>query len=177
MRTEPHHEFCSARFTERCSGAKHGEREAGDDVNVEPRAGRGQGRRRREEREREGGSVRCSITLVSAVRSGRSGVERSSDSVLRGPQYYSRARTTRPDRATRSGTDPPLPAEKTETFYSLTYFFFYPQLPLQPKQRVMPSINMKLEMVTIIACEVDTEVFTSDKMQVRCSVLSFVKLK
>lgn len=26
---------------------------------------------------------------------------------------------------------------------------------------------MKLEMVTIIACEVDTEVFTSDKMQVR----------
>lgn len=30
----------------------------------------------------------------------------------------------------------------------------------------MPSINMKLEMVTIIACEVDTEVFTSDKMQV-----------
>lgn len=55
MRTEPHHEFCSARFAERCSGAKHGEREAGDDVNVEPRAGRGQGRRRREEREREGG--------------------------------------------------------------------------------------------------------------------------
>lgn len=40
MRTEPHHEFCSARFAERCSGAKHGEREAGDDVNVEPRAGR-----------------------------------------------------------------------------------------------------------------------------------------
>lgn len=33
--------------------------------------------------------------------------------------------------------------------------------------RGMPSINMKLEMVTIIACEVDTEVFTSDKMQVR----------
>lgn len=33
----------------------------------------------------------------------------------------------------------------------------------------MPSINMKLEMVTIIACEVDTEVFTSDKMQVRFS--------
>lgn len=31
----------------------------------------------------------------------------------------------------------------------------------------MPSINMKLEMVTIIACEVDIEVFTSDKMQVR----------
>ncbi|MEQ2316068.1 hypothetical protein AMECASPLE_028918 [Ameca splendens] len=31
----------------------------------------------------------------------------------------------------------------------------------------MPSINMKLEMVTIIACEVDTEVFTSDKMQTR----------
>ncbi|KAF7658732.1 hypothetical protein LDENG_00008600 [Lucifuga dentata] len=31
----------------------------------------------------------------------------------------------------------------------------------------MPSINMKLEMVTIIACEVDTEVFTSDKMQER----------
>lgn len=31
----------------------------------------------------------------------------------------------------------------------------------------MPSINMKLEMVTIIACEVDAEVFTSDKMQVR----------
>lgn len=126
--------------------------------------------------------MRCSITLVSAVRSGRSGVERSSDSVLRGPQYYSRARTTRPDRATRSGTDPPHPAEKTETFYSHTYlflllfFFFYPQLPLQPKQRVMPSINMKLEMVTIIACEVDTEVFTSDKMQVRCSVSSFVKL-
>lgn len=125
MRTEPHHEFCSARFTERCSGAKHGEREAGDDVNVEPRAGRGQGRRRREEREREGGSVRCSITLVSAVRSERSGAERSSDSVLRGPQHYSRARTTRPDRATRSGTDPPHPAEKTETFYSLTYFFFF----------------------------------------------------
>lgn len=34
----------------------------------------------------------------------------------------------------------------------------------------MPSINMKLEMVTIIACEVDTEVFTSDKMQVRSSL-------
>lgn len=34
----------------------------------------------------------------------------------------------------------------------------------------MPSINMKLEMVTIIACEVDTEVFTSDKMQVRASL-------
>jgi len=31
----------------------------------------------------------------------------------------------------------------------------------------MPSINMKLEIVTIIACEVDIEVFTSDKMQVR----------
>ena len=30
----------------------------------------------------------------------------------------------------------------------------------------MPSINMKLEMVTLIACDVDTEVFTSDKMQV-----------
>lgn len=30
----------------------------------------------------------------------------------------------------------------------------------------MPSINMKLEMLTLIACDVDTEVFTSDKMQV-----------
>ncbi|XP_056446746.1 calcipressin-3 [Gadus chalcogrammus] len=35
----------------------------------------------------------------------------------------------------------------------------------------MPSINMKLEMVTIIACEVDTEVFTSDKMQERFEAL------
>nr|XP_046163916.1 calcipressin-3-like isoform X5 [Oncorhynchus gorbuscha] len=33
----------------------------------------------------------------------------------------------------------------------------------------MPSINMKLEMVTIIACEVDTEVFTSDKLQIQNS--------
>ncbi|XP_007239995.1 calcipressin-3 isoform X2 [Astyanax mexicanus] len=31
----------------------------------------------------------------------------------------------------------------------------------------MPSINMKLEMVTLIACEVEAEVFTSDKMQER----------
>eukprot|EP00064_Thunnus_orientalis_P016898 superscaffoldBa00003453_g16971 len=37
--------------------------------------------------------------------------------------------------------------------------------------RGMPSINMKLEMVTIIACEVDTEVFTSDKMQERFEAL------
>ncbi|XP_038585671.1 calcipressin-3 isoform X3 [Micropterus salmoides] len=35
----------------------------------------------------------------------------------------------------------------------------------------MPSINMKLEMVTIIACEVDIEVFTSDKMQERFEAL------
>ncbi|XP_064811892.1 calcipressin-2-like [Oncorhynchus masou masou] len=35
----------------------------------------------------------------------------------------------------------------------------------------MPSINMKLEMVTIIACEVDTDVFTSDKMQERFEAL------
>ncbi|XP_029972866.1 calcipressin-3 isoform X1 [Salarias fasciatus] len=35
----------------------------------------------------------------------------------------------------------------------------------------MPSINMKLEMVTIIACEVDSEVFTSDKMQERFEAL------
>nr|XP_046163911.1 calcipressin-3-like isoform X1 [Oncorhynchus gorbuscha] len=35
----------------------------------------------------------------------------------------------------------------------------------------MPSINMKLEMVTIIACEVDTEVFTSDKLQERFEAL------
>lgn len=35
----------------------------------------------------------------------------------------------------------------------------------------MPSINMKLEMVTIIACEVDTEVFTSDKIQERFEAL------
>ncbi|KTF78452.1 hypothetical protein cypCar_00010700 [Cyprinus carpio] len=33
----------------------------------------------------------------------------------------------------------------------------------------MPSINMKLEMLTLIACDVDTEVFTSDKMQVQNS--------
>lgn len=30
----------------------------------------------------------------------------------------------------------------------------------------MPSIDMKLELVTLIACDVDAEVFTSDKMQV-----------
>ncbi|XP_012692180.1 calcipressin-3 [Clupea harengus] len=35
----------------------------------------------------------------------------------------------------------------------------------------MPSINMKLEMVTLIACDVDTEVFTSDKMQERFEAL------
>ncbi|KAI4803731.1 hypothetical protein KUCAC02_025380, partial [Chaenocephalus aceratus] len=35
----------------------------------------------------------------------------------------------------------------------------------------MPSINMKLEMVTIIACEVDIEVFTSDKIQERFEAL------
>ncbi|KAM6973717.1 calcipressin-3 [Aplochiton taeniatus] len=35
----------------------------------------------------------------------------------------------------------------------------------------MPSINMKLEMVTIIACEVDIEVFTSDKLQERFEAL------
>ncbi|KAJ8287441.1 hypothetical protein COCON_G00001000 [Conger conger] len=35
----------------------------------------------------------------------------------------------------------------------------------------MPSINMKLEMLTLIACEVDTEVFTSDKMQERFEAL------
>ncbi|GAA6070852.1 calcipressin-3 isoform X2, partial [Tachysurus ichikawai] len=29
----------------------------------------------------------------------------------------------------------------------------------------MPSIDMKLELVTLIACDVDNEVFTSDKMQ------------
>lgn len=48
---------------------------------------------------------------------------------------------------------------KRETFTPFPFFS-------QPR-RGMPSINMKLEMVTIIACEVDTEVFTSDKMQVR----------
>ncbi|KAF7704757.1 calcipressin-3 [Silurus meridionalis] len=31
----------------------------------------------------------------------------------------------------------------------------------------MPSIEMKLELVTLIACDVDAEVFTSDKMQER----------
>ncbi|TSU37073.1 Calcipressin-2 [Bagarius yarrelli] len=31
----------------------------------------------------------------------------------------------------------------------------------------MPSIDMKLELVTLIACDVDAEVFTSDKMQER----------
>ncbi|KAG5285266.1 hypothetical protein AALO_G00001390 [Alosa alosa] len=35
----------------------------------------------------------------------------------------------------------------------------------------MPSINMKLEMVTLIACDVDIEVFTSDKMQERFEAL------
>ncbi|XP_056094858.1 calcipressin-3 isoform X1 [Rhinichthys klamathensis goyatoka] len=35
----------------------------------------------------------------------------------------------------------------------------------------MPSINMKLEMLTLIACDVDTEVFTSDKMQERFEAL------
>ncbi|XP_034051066.1 calcipressin-3 isoform X1 [Thalassophryne amazonica] len=39
------------------------------------------------------------------------------------------------------------------------------------KRKGMPSINMKLEMVTIIACEVDAEVFTSDKMQERFEAL------
>ena len=49
--------------------------------------------------------------------------------------------------------------EKRTDFYPISFFF-------QPRKG-MPSINMKLEMVTIIACEVDIEVFTSDKMQVR----------
>lgn len=125
MRTEPHHEFCSARFAERCSGAKHGEREAGDDVNVEPRAGRGQGRRRRrEEREREGGR-QCALQHHSR-QCGEERTERSSDSVLRGPQYYCRARTTRPDRATRSGTDPPTPLRKQRLFTPLRIFFLPP---------------------------------------------------
>nr|XP_023698288.1 calcipressin-3 isoform X2 [Paramormyrops kingsleyae] len=35
----------------------------------------------------------------------------------------------------------------------------------------MPSINMKLEMLTLIACEVDAEVFTSPKMQERFEAL------
>uniref|UniRef100_A0AAY4AAA8 Regulator of calcineurin 3 n=2 Tax=Denticeps clupeoides TaxID=299321 RepID=A0AAY4AAA8_9TELE len=35
----------------------------------------------------------------------------------------------------------------------------------------MPSINMKLEMVTLIACDVDAEVFTCDKMQERFEAL------
>lgn len=64
MRTEPHHQFCSARFAERCSGAKHGEREAGDDVNVEPRAGRGAGGWR-DGRERGRESVRAAASLSS----------------------------------------------------------------------------------------------------------------
>ncbi|XP_074548925.1 calcipressin-3 isoform X1 [Halichoeres trimaculatus] len=42
---------------------------------------------------------------------------------------------------------------------------------LSQPRRGMPSINMKLEMVTIIACEVDTEVFTSDKLQERFEAL------
>lgn len=127
MRTEPHHEFCSARFTERCSGAKHGEREAGDDVNVEPRAGRGQGRRRRDEREREGGSVRCSITLVSAVRSGRSGAERSRAEqrlCLAGSTVLQPSQNNSPGPSDAFRDRSPDPAEKT--FYSLAYFFFTP---------------------------------------------------
>ncbi|KAM8833289.1 calcipressin-3 isoform 2-T2 [Synchiropus picturatus] len=46
-----------------------------------------------------------------------------------------------------------------------------PRYSSTPTERGMPSINMKLEMVTIIACEVDTEVFTSDKMKERFEAL------
>ncbi|XP_062863311.1 calcipressin-3 [Trichomycterus rosablanca] len=35
----------------------------------------------------------------------------------------------------------------------------------------MPSIDMKLELVTLIACDVDAEVFTSDKLQERFEAL------
>ncbi|CAM4645941.1 unnamed protein product [Leuciscus chuanchicus] len=42
---------------------------------------------------------------------------------------------------------------------------------LQAAKEGMPSINMKLEMLTLIACDVDTEVFTSDKMQERFEAL------
>ncbi|XP_043119221.1 calcipressin-3 isoform X1 [Puntigrus tetrazona] len=42
---------------------------------------------------------------------------------------------------------------------------------LQATKEGMPSINMKLEMLTLIACDVDTEVFTSDKMQERFEAL------
>uniref|UniRef100_W5M4J9 Regulator of calcineurin 3 n=1 Tax=Lepisosteus oculatus TaxID=7918 RepID=W5M4J9_LEPOC len=35
----------------------------------------------------------------------------------------------------------------------------------------MPSLNMKLEVLAVIACEVDSEVFTSDKMQERFEAL------
>lgn len=47
-------------------------------------------------------------------------------------------------------------------FTQIHFVYFYLLL-----RKGMPSINMKLEMLTLIACEVDTEVFTSDKMQVR----------
>lgn len=48
---------------------------------------------------------------------------------------------------------------------------------LQAAKEGMPSINMKLEMLTLIACDVDTEVFTSDKMQVLQVYLWFKKKK
>lgn len=127
MRTEPHHEFCSARFAERCSGAKHGEREAGDDVNVEPRAGRGQGRRRREEREREGGR-QCALQHHSRQcgeeRTERSGAEQRL--CLAGSTVLQPSQNNSPGPSDAFRDRSPHPAEKTETFYSLTYFFLPP---------------------------------------------------
>ena len=60
------------------------------------------------------------------------------------------------------------PTRPDERYFDI--LFICTQIPfiyfISSLERVMPSINMKLEMLTLIACEVDTEVFTSDKMQV-----------
>lgn len=72
------------------------------------------------ERGREGGSVRCSITLVSAVRSGRSGAEQRL--CLAGSTVLQPSQNNSPGPSDAFRDRSPHPAEKTETFYSLTYF-------------------------------------------------------
>lgn len=63
-----------------------------------------------------------------------------------------------------------LSLKQTRTQRNNLFYLSFSQL-----RKGMPSINMKLEMVTIIACEVETEVFTSDKLQVGLWRYSFIK--
>lgn len=115
----------------------------------------------------------CSITLSSAVV--QRGVQQQL-SQLRAPsrsrQSFALSTSTFWRKKPPDAFSALLLERKRKTF---NLFLFFKKKTPQP-HKGMPSINMKLEMVTIIACEVDTEVFTSDKMQVRLCPRWFVPL-